>query len=228
MNRTYKLFLISLALVFCLAGNSPAQEIVTTDDNVVGARAMGMGGAQIASVNDLTAVIYNPAALARLDKTEVQFSMSLLNRSITTTLTSTTGNPSKGIADGITDWSGLGTLGIAYPVPTDRGSLVFAIAYNRLKDFTGRFLVDGYNDDLIGNQRTESIEDGGMGILSFAGAVDVSPNVSIGASLDMWMGRAKESVLLNTLYKLDDLRKTTWCTSKLKGYKSSGVLMGVY
>jgi len=199
MNRTYKLFLISLALVFCLAGNSPAQEIVTTDDNVVGARAMGMGGAQIASVNDLTAVIHNPAALARFDKTEVQFSMSLLKRSITTTLTSTTGNPSKGIADGITDWSGLGTLGIAYPVPTDRGSLVFAIAYNRLKDFTGRFLVDGYNDDLIGNQRTESIEDGGMGILSLAGAVDVSPNVSFGASFDIWMGSYKRDnrLLLN-------------------------------
>jgi len=199
MNRTYKSFVFLAALGLCFTGNISAQEIVTTDDNVVGARAMGMGGAQIASVNDLTAVIYNPAALARLDKTEVQFSMSLLKRNVTTTLTSVKGTPSRGTADGITDWTGLGTLGITYPVPTDRGSFVLAIAYNRLKDFSGRFLVDGYSDDLIGNQRAESIEDGGMGILSLAGAVDVSPNVSFGASFDIWLGTYKRDnrLLLN-------------------------------
>ena len=33
----------------------------------------------------------------------------------------------------------------------------------------------------------ESIEEGGLGIMSVAGAMDVSPTVSFGASLDIWM-----------------------------------------
>jgi hypothetical protein len=69
-----------------------------------------------------------------------------------------------------------------------RGSLVFAAAYNRVKDFTGRFRADGYSDILKGNFTGESIEEGGLGIYSLAGAVDISENVSLGASIDVWSG----------------------------------------
>jgi len=181
---------LSVAVTFAFApilagGIASAQEPVVENDTGVGARAMGMGEAQIAASNDLSALIHNPAALARIEKLEVQFGLNMLKRKMTTTLSSTRGS---GKADESTDYSSIGSAGLAYPLPTEQGSLVFAVGYNRVKDFAGRLGIDGYNDDLRGWQTGELIEEGGVGILSLGGAVDVSPNLSFGLSLDFWFG----------------------------------------
>ncbi len=198
MKMTIHRFRAALVLT-ALIGGSPvvAQEVVTENDAGVGARAMGMGGAQIGAVNDVTAVLYNPAALTRLDRLEVQLGLDLWKRQIDTRLRSSAQGIGRASAN--TDFSGLGTLGIAYPVPTRQGSLVLATAYNRVKDFSGRFRTDGYSDILQGNFSGESIEEGGLGVFSIAGGIDVSPNVSIGASLDLWSGsyRRDNRQLLN-------------------------------
>lgn len=68
---------------------------------------------------------------------------------------------------------------------------MFGIAYNRVKDFAGNLSISGYNDYLRGFQTGEAAEEGGMGIISVGGAVDVSPNVSVGASFDIWLGDYK-------------------------------------
>lgn len=183
MTRTYTALIVAAFLG--TAGTSFAQEAVTENDIGVGARAMGMGGAQIGAANDVSAIIYNPAALARLDRIEAQFGLDLVKRQIDTKLRSTSGT---GITSASNDFSGLGTIAVAYPVKTLQGSLVFAAGYNRVKDFNGRFTVNGYSDILQGDYTGESIEEGGLGIFSLAGAVDVSPNVSIGAAIDIWNG----------------------------------------
>lgn len=126
--------------------------------------------------------------MARIDELEVQFGLNLLKRNDDSSLRSSRGT---GNAGATTDYSGLGTVGVAYPVPTDRGNLVFGIAYNRVKDFNGTLKINGYNDYLKGMQLGESIEEGGLGTLSLGGAVDVSPNVSVGASFDIWIGDYK-------------------------------------
>jgi len=187
---------LALAVLIGAAEAPYAQEAVAGNETGVGARAMGMGEAQIGAVNDVTAVIHNPAALARLKNIEVQLGLDLWKRRIDTRLRSARGN---GDASANTDFSGLGTLGVAYPVPTKQGSLVLAASYNRAKDFTGRFKAEGYSDILRGNFSGESIEEGGLGVFSFAGAVDISPNVSVGASLDFWSGnyRRDNRQLLN-------------------------------
>jgi len=194
----YTVFVLSLT---GLAHISHAQEVVVENDSGVSARAMGMGGAQIAASEDVTAVIYNPAALARIKKTEGQFGLNVMKRKVDTTLKSSLGT---GRTSTETDFSGIGTVGIAYPVPTERGSLVFALGYNRVKDFSGRLKVDGYNDYLYGDQTGESIEDGSLGIISIAGAVDVSPYVSLGLSMDIWYGdyRRDNRMLLNDTSEL--------------------------
>jgi long-subunit fatty acid transport protein len=192
MKKTWNLFIIILAMVLSIpivpAVQIFAQEVVTDSDIGVGARAVGMGGAQIGASEDVSAVLYNPAALTRLKLLQFQIGLDFLRNKLDTSLHS-----SKGVGkDGATtDFSGLGTIGLAYPIPTDRGSLVFGIAYNRVEDFNGRFKTQGYSDILSGNLTGESMESGGLGIYSLAGAMQVSPNVSIGASIDIWSGSYK-------------------------------------
>ncbi len=164
---------------------SIAQEPVVGNDTGIGARAMGMGEAQIAASNDVTALMHNPAALARIDKLQAQFGINMLRRKMSATLRSTD-HERKTTAT--TDYTGLGTAGLAYPVPTERGSLVLGVGYNRAKDFAGSLKINGYNDDLNGWQKGESVEEGGVGVLSLGGAVDVAPNLSVGLSLDFWFG----------------------------------------
>lgn len=180
-------------MVLALAGfittvsshTSLAQEVVAESDNVVNTRAIGMGNAQIAAGEDVSALVFNPATLVTIDRFEGQLGLSILKREINTTLRSSIGTGKK---NGIIDNSGLGSLGIAYPVPTERGSLVVALGYHRVSDFTGRLEINGYNDYLMGLQQGESLEEGGLGIVSFGGAVDISPHVSVGVSLDIWSG----------------------------------------
>lgn len=172
-----------------------AQEVVTDNDTGIGYRSMGLGWSGIAGATDLSAIHYNPALLARLHELEVQLGINHLSRDIDTTVHSMETGKSSVSAN--TDYTTIGSFGVAYPMPTTQGSLVLAVAYNRVKDFEGRIKLDGYLDDtedfLGGNQTAETVEEGGMGKLSFAGAVDVSPNVSLGLSLDTWFGTYENS-----------------------------------
>ena len=181
-----------VAMVF-LTGQTSAQEVVTEPGMPSGARGLGMGGAQIAAVNDVTAVIANPAALARIDKLTFNIGLASRSKELNTTLRSALANGSGSATD---DTAGLGTVGIAYPVPTDQGSLVFAVAYNRATDYSGLFSLSSYNqrafetetDVWEGYEDNEISETGRLGVVTLAGAVDVSPTVSVGAALDIWTG----------------------------------------
>jgi long-subunit fatty acid transport protein len=177
--------LTMIVLVTAGAYRTGAQEIVTDNNIVPGARALGMGGAQIAGANDITAAFSNPAALARINEFNFNLGLARFERKIESNLASS-GFNAKGVADD--DNFTLGSIGIAYPVPTIQGSLVFGLAYNRVKNFNGSFYQSGFNEsafvldnDIWGGFQTEEIiEDGGMGVVTFAGAVDVSPNISLG------------------------------------------------
>lgn len=196
-------------VLLCCPTAGPAQEVVVDNESGVGARAMGMGGTGIAAVNDLTAVVYNPAALARLTNIAGYLGVNVLKRDIKTTLKSSV--EGDGTASSLTDYSGIGGFGIAYPVPTERGSIVLALAYNRVKDFEGRLRVDGYDDGFAGFKTGDNIEEGGLGTLSLAGAVDVAPHVSFGASFDIWMGSYKfDNRLLRNDYTDDDNPMVSW------------------
>ena len=60
MKSLWKAFFIGLVVIFCFSGEAAAEEWT-----ILGPRALGMGGAGVAVVNDATAPHWNPAALAK-------------------------------------------------------------------------------------------------------------------------------------------------------------------
>lgn len=180
---------------------------------VVGARALGMGGAYTAVANDATALVYNPAGLARVIR--IEFSGGLTHQRI---------NNKTDLGFGFNDGrmqnnTRFGSGNLVLPVPTYRGSLVLAFGVNRVKSFDQamRFSSDLYGSDEKGIE-TES---GGIYLWSFGAAVDVSPNISIGGALNYWNGKDNytwlyEKIVDQFLIRYDDAIKDRYSGFNLK------------
>jgi len=155
-------------------------EVIAGNFFGAGARAMGMGGAQIAACDDGTALIYNPAALVRIKRIEVSTSLSHQRMTNETAFESSSGLRSASN----TRFSG---VNLAFPVPTYRGSLVFGFGVSRVKSFDKVFQ---YSDQFSGGDFTGvETESGGVYQWSVGGAVDLSPSVSCGLALSYYSGR---------------------------------------
>ena len=102
------------------------------------ARALGMGNSFSSLSNDFSGVLFNPAGIGLMKKGEISGGMSLNAFNNNTTFYGTTTSVDQTSVD-------FSQFGVVYPVPTFRGSLVFAIGYNQVKDFNGIMKFDGYN-----------------------------------------------------------------------------------
>jgi long-subunit fatty acid transport protein len=173
-----------LSIVSLLLIGSPAmgQETIAIDHFAgVGARAMGMGGAYIAIAEDFTATYWNPAGLAQIRRIELYGGLSHFRDEArvhfygtprTTQLSRTR----------------LSAIGLVFPMPTYRGSLVFSAGFNRVKSFDSVFGIEGVSAQDRVHKTGKITEEGGLGIYSIAGAVDVSPSISLGVSMNIWDG----------------------------------------
>jgi hypothetical protein len=196
-----------LLLSFCIANS---QDLGVVDEATagnffgVGARAMGMGGAYIAVACDATALVYNPAGLARVKR--IEFSGGLTHQGLRNKTGDLTfvGIQSPGINfnDGrLQSNTRLSSANIVLPVPTYRGSLVFAFGVNRIKSFD-KTMEFSFPAD--GSSGIES-ESGGLYMWSFGGAVDISPNVSVGGAFNFFSGTDNYSWLYKGTYSDDSL-----------------------
>ena len=102
------------------------------------ARALGMGNAFISLCNDFAGVLFNPAGLGLMKQGEVSAGMGLNTFYNSTTFFNSTTNTNQTSVE-------FNQFGVTYPVPTTRGSLVFAIGYNQTKDFNRLLEFDGFN-----------------------------------------------------------------------------------
>jgi hypothetical protein len=178
------LFLL-FVLLSCSSGFPQGYAVVdeATAGNffAVGARALGMGGAYTAVANDATALIYNPAGLARV--TRIEFEGGLTHQRINNRT-----ELSSAFNDGLLQSNTrFGSANVVLPVPTYRGSLVLALGVNRVRSFdkTMQFSADYGTSSEKG---TES-EAGGIYLWSFGAGIDISPNISVGGALNYWTGK---------------------------------------
>ncbi|MGA9116762.1 MAG: outer membrane protein transport protein [Bacteroidota bacterium] len=104
----------------------------------VGARSLGMGNAYTGVANDFSALYWNPAGLAQLEYGEFSLGLSHLNYGNRSTFF----DNQKSYSNNSTT---LNSLGLVFPVPTHRGSLVFAFGYARNSSFTTGLSFEGFN-----------------------------------------------------------------------------------
>ena len=114
------------------------------------ARALGMGNAYSALSNDFSGTFFNPAGLGFVK--DLGFTGALSSDSYKNDVT---------FFDNTTDYSNSSTdlsqFGFVFPVPTLRGSMVFAFGFNQVKNFNLAVKFDGFNssstfiDYLTGN-----------------------------------------------------------------------------
>ena len=170
------------------------QEVSAANFFGTNARSMAMGQTGIATAQDGSAMIYNPACLARVRRLEVLGGLSHLRLNNTT-------NYERGRYDGYTSTVSTGErdltrthldgLSVAVPAPTYRGSLVFGFGVHRLKSFDRALnlkLRDEAGEDFIDQRQTET-EAGGIYAWSAAGAIEISPRMAVGAGLSLYTGK---------------------------------------
>jgi long-subunit fatty acid transport protein len=201
------LLLIILVLLSLSLAQGTYDAIRITDNELgFGARALGMGGAYVGVADDYSATYWNPGGLAQMRKMEFWMELSNLNYGNSVEFQ---GN----VKDVSTSATKFNSIGFTFPIPTYRGSLVFAFGYQRLKDFeyqnefsgisaegTDRLSFSGVdpdnpNDiyDFFGRDVEKTgyaSDDGSINQWSFAGAVDVSPTASVGLALNFWTGKS--------------------------------------
>jgi hypothetical protein len=104
----------------------------------VGARALGMGNAYTGVASDYSALFWNPAGLAQARYGEFSFGLSYLNNKDNSTFF----NQADTYTSSATN---LNALGLVFPVPVRRGSLVFAFGYDRQNNFASGMAFEGFN-----------------------------------------------------------------------------------
>ena len=168
-------------------------ELPETNIHGMGARALGMGMAYTAVAEDVTAIDFNPAGLAQIRR--VELSGGLVRSGTDWTV--------RHFGAGTTDQSSmrLDHLALAYPVPTYRGSMVFAGGFHRAADTDMSLLRQGYAIPIQGQspglfELEDYIREGAVNQWTVAAAMDLSPNISVGASLSYLSGSSNESLTL--------------------------------
>lgn len=135
------IILLSLVLLLCFSGN--AQNDVdayrySSPGFGIGGRALGMGTAYTAIANDYSAIYWNPAGLGQIEMSEFSLGLSHLSFNNTSTFFKNQKSYSN-------SGTSLNSLGLVYPFPTVRGSLVFAAGYFRSNDFTTGLGYEAFN-----------------------------------------------------------------------------------
>lgn len=182
------LVLMLLAVVTSLADNNPDMNI-----SGAGARAKGMGGAFIGIADDATAISWNPAGIAQLDRMEASLVGLFKMKNIKNTWEYTDGvDPSlnfNGEYEEDSKYIAPNFISFIVPLKVSEKNLVFGIAYQRMVDF-------GYGIEkdttISGITRTQTIKQtGGIDAISPAVAIQIAPAFSIGAAANILVRGSK-------------------------------------
>ena len=214
MKRSIQIIsIILLAYTFSAAQFSEDALRYSGRGNGSGSRALGMGNAYIGVSDDYSASIWNPAGLAQMRRLEVMGGISSFGISNDATFFSAKKNTSStsssldniGFVFPFPTIQGSLVFAFGYNRIADYASTVKFEGFNdrssiisTLYDADAQYDVPykTYLTNVAGytavqkdvNQRGDIKEGGNLGLWSFAGAVDIEENISLGVSLNVYSG----------------------------------------
>ncbi len=196
--KNYLFFLVIPLLLIALTRDVHAYNIfervgIASSPNPVGsgARAIGMGGAFIAIADDATAASWNPSGLVQLEKPEMSVAFDYQSRTEDFTSSS---NPEIDNSS-VVDESNINYFSASYPFLFVNKNMVISVNYQRLYDFKRKFdyRLDIYTPPLIpsappliSEEGRSYNQDGSLGALGLAYAIEVTPKISFGITLNIW------------------------------------------
>jgi long-subunit fatty acid transport protein len=183
------IFMLPALMVLAQEEKSPGPETIFFSGHElgVGARAMGMGGAYTGVADDYSAIYWNPAGLGQMRRSE--FSVGFSHNQVQNTVTYRDQE-----LETDDTFSRLNTIGFAFPLPTYKGSLVFGIGYNKIRDFDDVLEVDVFNDEDSLYQGESMFQEGSLNEFSLAGAMEIQRNFYIGATVSFLTGKEDYTV----------------------------------
>jgi long-subunit fatty acid transport protein len=148
-----------------------------------GARAVGMGGAFIAVADDATAASWNPSGLIQLERPELSivgeyfYNREEFSSDINPEINNT------GDAEDLN----LNYFSFTYPFHFYR-NMVVSINHQNLYNFDRSFShrLDFSSAGLDLSQEKNFNQEGSVGALGLAAAVEIAPSISLGATLNIW------------------------------------------
>lgn len=155
-----------------------------------GARALGQGGAFIAVADDATAVSWNPGALTRLKRPEFSLAGSYLTGQQDFD-SETTGSNWFTFDNESSSHGDLNYAGFAYPFRIFRKNFVVALNYQQKFDFHkdldfSHSIRDLASPSLNFDEKIKFRSDGGIGALTPAISMMVTPKLSMGVAVNFY------------------------------------------
>jgi long-subunit fatty acid transport protein len=196
MKAKRSLFLSFLGLFLVIVSSDLSAFVIYQDvkfassPNPVGsgARALGMGGAFIAVADDATAASWNPACLVHLERPELSVVGDYIAREIDLDSSAHPERNSTAEADDLK----VNYLSASYPFVLFKRNMVVSLNYQRLYDFN---LDLGYHYDasvpagpgfIVTSEDRGYVQDGNLGALGVALAVEITPRLSLGLTVNIW------------------------------------------
>ncbi len=193
LTRRPKVFLmVCLSAFFLLVYSGPAQSFTIFEQVGLasaplpvgsGARAQGMGGAFIAVADDATAASWNPAGLIQVEKPEISLVGAYVDRNeeFSSDISPEINNT------GDVSYSDINYASATLPFHWHK-NLVLSLNYQHLFDFKREFQyqrqLSAPGVDL--NQQIHYDQDGFVGAIGIAGAIEITPRVSLGVTVNVW------------------------------------------
>ena len=202
MRNLFLLFMTIFSVQVLAQSAEEAVELLQ-DQQGFGIRAAAMGNAYNAVADDYSAIYWNPAGLAQIRQGELY--TSLYNLSFNTDASSLGTK-----TEGSQSFTRFQSLGFVYPFAVERGSLVLAFGYQKIKDFDAYSefggILYGSNDLSFGiendlgdygtlyfdrdlKQKMTITSDGNLSQWAVAMAIDLSPRFSAGATVSIISGK---------------------------------------
>lgn len=183
---------LSIAPALVFAQGFPDVESEVPLPSLIGseARAIGMGGAGLAISEDGSALYWNPAGLAQMRRIEVSAGLTHDRSTITNTWEG-------GSAESDDHSTKLGSVHVAYPFPTYRGSFVIALGTDQFRNYDLDFerrTVEGPAGGRV-EKRDTITESGKLTGWSVGMAIEASPKLYLGLALFLHDG--KDNIAVN-------------------------------